>query len=120
MKPACLAAVFVWAALCFLTGCGTVARISSYGDPTAFHDEYTAFCPATAYDVVAIGTGGRKWVAGHPESEPTSSGWDLDLVVPLHIVDLPISVATDTLCLPWDLLVACESHKEQARAEDEH
>jgi hypothetical protein len=37
----------------------------------------------------------------------------LALVVPLHIVDLPISLATDTLCLPWDIVEAIESHKEQ-------
>ena len=34
-------------------------------------------------------------------------------MVPLHIVDLPISLATDTLCLPWDIVEAIESHKEQ-------
>ncbi len=93
-----------------------------YADPGTFHDQFTAFYPATAYDAMAIGSGGRDWLAGHPESGPHSvwdSGLELGLVVPLHILDLPISFATDTLCLPWDIVVACESHKEQAGANDE-
>jgi uncharacterized protein YceK len=106
-----LVAIFVWAAVCFLTGCGTLARVGSYGDPSSLHSEFTAFYPATDYDLVAISTGGRDWLAGHHAD--TVSGWNLALVVPLHILDLPISLATDTLCLPWDIVVAIESHKEQ-------
>ena len=103
---------------CCLTGCGTLGRISMYADPETFHDEYTAFYPSTAYDVVAVGLGGIKWIAGDHETTP--SGFDLGLVVPFHIVDIPISIATDTLCLPWDIVVAIESHKEQTNAIDEH
>ena len=106
-----LVAIFVWAAVCFLTGCGTLARVGSYGDPSSLHSEFAAFYPATDYDLVAISSGGRDWLAGHHAD--TVSGWNLALVVPLHIVDLPISLATDTLCLPWDIVEAIESHKEQ-------
>jgi hypothetical protein len=38
-------------------------------------------------------------------------------VVPFHILDLPISLATDTLCLPWDIVVAIENPKEQITPE---
>ncbi len=85
-----------------------------YGDPESFHAQFTAFYPATAYDVVAISTGGRDWLGGHPCAEATASGWDLGLVVPLHILDLPISLVTDTLCLPWDIVTAIKGRKGEA------
>jgi hypothetical protein len=37
-------------------------------------------------------------------------------LVPLHILDVPISLATDTLCLPWDVVTAIESRKEKTNA----
>ncbi len=101
------------AALGFLTGCGTFGRVSMYADPETFHAEYTAFYPATDYDLVAIRTGGRDWLAGHPESEAAPSAWDLLLVVPFHILDLPISLATDTLCLPWDMATSIQTQKKE-------
>ncbi len=114
VNPLRLVAISVAAALCFLTGCGTLARISMYADPESFHNRFTAFYPATDYDLVAISTGGRHWLAGHPQSEATASGWDLGLVVPLHILDLPISLVTDTLCLPWDTVTAIKVRKGEA------
>ncbi len=91
-----------------------------YDDPGTFLRQFTAFYPATAYDVTAISTGGRDWLGGHPEAEASPSGLDLGLVVPLHILDVPISAATDTLCLPWDIVEAIQSRKEQSSAVYEH
>src|ERR1019366_566923 len=63
-----LVAIFVWAAVCFLTGCGTLARVGSYGDPSSLHSEFAAFYPATDYDLVAISSGGAT---GLPGTMPT-------------------------------------------------
>jgi uncharacterized protein YceK len=101
------------AAVCFLTGCGTLSRIGHCADPTTFHKEFTAFYPATDYDVVIICKAGRSspFVSGE-----TSPGVGWGLIVPFHTLDLPISLGTDTLCLPWDIVEAIERHKEQTHA----
>ena len=60
------------------------------------------------YDGVVIAQGGDAWLGDHGDGKP--HGW----VVPFHILDLPISFATDTLCLPADITVrAIQRHKEK-------
>ncbi len=113
MNPKRLVNVFFWAALGFVTGCGTLERVSMYADPETFHNQYTAFYPATDYDLVAISTGGRDWLAGG-HGEP--SRWEAAFVVPFHVLDIPISIATDTLCIPVDIVQAIERHREKTGA----
>jgi len=91
MKNILLAAMVLLT--CCLCGCGTlITRI-----PSAPSTCY----PATRYDGYIIASGGGIYAYGDCDNGMGSIlGWSV--VVPLHIVDLPISLITDTLLLPFD------------------
>lgn len=92
-----------------VTGCGTVVTRTGGSSLANFY-------PATVYDGITIGTGGGIWAAGDcANGLGPVAGWGL--VVPLHVVDLPISIATDTLLLPIDAVRA--GHENQAKAKVE-
>lgn len=91
--------------LCCLCGCGTlITRIPS---------EPSSVCyPATRYDSYIIGSGGGIYAYGDCDNGlGPVLGWSV--VVPLHIVDLPISLVTDTILLPFDF------KRSRIRAEEE-
>ena len=113
MSPVRLVASLSCGALCFLTGCGTLARIAP-GPRGTLSDSLTPYYSSMDHDGVVIAQGGDDWLGSHGDGKPC--GW----VVPFHILDLPISFATDTLCLPADLtMLAIKKRQEKKHTVDE-
>jgi uncharacterized protein YceK len=88
--------------LATMDGCGTICR-------NEFKEaESVQVYPATRYDSFVIVDMGLKGgvAVGFPE-DYTVLHYIIGcpLAVVLGLVDLPISLITDTLCLPYDLLV---------------
>ena len=52
-------------------------------------------------DVLCIRTGGGNWDNDAPSLFSRIVGWGI--ITPLWIVDIPVSLVTDTLCLPVDI-----------------
>jgi uncharacterized protein YceK len=75
----------------FCTGCGTI--LARTGEPPS------PLYPATSFDLTMIRTGGMFWQAG--DCAMATFGWTI--VVPLYLVDIPISLTVDTVLLPIDL-----------------
>jgi uncharacterized protein YceK len=93
-----------------LTGCGTILG-RSYGSVRV--DE-SLYYPATSYDTFIISSGGGVWAYGEGKNVngwQEAFGWGL--VVPLHVIDYPISIVTDTLLLPVDAERTAKAKKEQ-------
>jgi uncharacterized protein YceK len=92
MRASLLLTISGLAMLGFLTGCGTIiAR-------TDTSDQLGDFYKATKVDVFVMRTGGDVYAGGHG-SVPLSGTL---VLVPFHVIDIPISLVTDTLCLPND------------------
>jgi uncharacterized protein YceK len=87
----CLAAIVC----CFLgSGCGTI-----FTRATSEFDELPLRCyRATQYDVGMICEGGGIWAYGDCDN-----GIGTIPAVSLHVLDVPISLVTDTLFLPFDV-----------------
>jgi uncharacterized protein YceK len=94
-------------AIIFLTGCGTIAtRVGGGGRDASY--------PATKADAYVISTGGGIYAAGDCNNGlGPVMGWLV--IVPLHIVDLPVSLVTDTICLPFDARRAIRERERQSR-----
>lgn len=94
-----------------LTGCGTlIMRRDVIPDPGRFSDERTIY-PATLYDGAIIFTFAGFYAYGDCNN---GCGWRRALTViwPLHILDLPVSLVTDTICLPYDIVkIMCPTPK---------
>jgi len=58
---------------------------------------WATYYPATVYDVAMVLDGGGIWAYGD-----CGNGAGTFAATSLHIIDTPISIATDTLCLPLD------------------
>ena len=82
-----------------LSGCGTVL-MREY--PSLRADEFPYY-PATCYDVSNIAEGGAFYTTDRV------IGWLV--IVPIHVIDLPISLVTDTLLFPADYIR--ETNKEE-------
>jgi len=96
------------ASLClYLTGCGTVA-MREY--PSCKAQEFSYY-PGTLYDGLNIFEGGQFYANELVDNKVgrITTGWFV--VVPLHIVDLPVSIVTDTLLLPRDLITEFSEKK---------
>jgi uncharacterized protein YceK len=66
-----------------------------------------SYYPATSYDAEVISSGGAIFgEAGMGKA----AGWGL--VVPLHVIDVPISLVTDTLLFPVDAIRVSKERKE--------
>ncbi|MEI6564092.1 MAG: YceK/YidQ family lipoprotein [bacterium] len=93
-----------------LTGCGTIVARNSH--PCGSNPYY----PATQWDVMTIRSGGGLFVGppGGSPGVPHVVGWLL--IVPLHILDLPVSLATDTICLPSDCYYHAKFRRDAQRA----
>ena len=76
-----------------LASCGTV--ITRAVPENRGHLDYY---PATQYDAFMIRTGG-----GGVDGRVADQGLGHSAAIPLHMLDLPISVVTDTIMLPVDL-----------------
>ena len=94
-------------AILSLTGCGTlVTRVGGGGRA----DYY----PATIADVSIISSGGGIYAYGDCNNGfGPVVGWLV--VVPLHLIDLPISIVIDTICLPYDAIRAQRENERKSR-----
>ena len=81
--------------VCACTGCGTVATRAMRSE---FSDKFPAVYPATYCDVGLISAPCRSSFSG-------SAGKKAGACI-VGIIDLPISVAVDTLLLPYDVITA--------------
>jgi uncharacterized protein YceK len=93
-------AVSAVSAALLCSGCGTVVG-RQY--PSLRPKETDSFYPATKCDLSFVVLGGKVIAWGnHGSSDvpPRSLGF---VIVPLSLVDLPISLTTDTILLPLDL-----------------
>lgn len=70
--------------------------------PSCQAREFTHY-PGTAYDCINVSEGGCFYADELVDSKAGRfiTGWGI--IVPLHIIDLPISILTDTLLLPRDM-----------------
>jgi uncharacterized protein YceK len=89
-----------------LSGCSTVIMRANPENRGQLN-----YYPATRYDAFTIGTGGGMYSRGDCDNGVGPVvGWLM--VVPLHIVDLPISLVTDTVMLPFDMRRKAKKTKE--------
>jgi uncharacterized protein YceK len=93
MRASIFLIIAALAGICFLTGCSTMVARGSNPKPESYY-------PATELDILAIGQGGGYWVKGDG-GNTSSSMWGI-VAVPMLIVDIPISLVSDTLWLPFD------------------
>lgn len=98
-----------------LTGCGT---LMSRQYPSCRPDPNYPYYSATTWDVFTITTGGGLFVCpiggGHLPSYVPVMGWLV--IVPLHVMDLPISLVTDTIFLPSDHHYRANQRIQEAEA----
>jgi len=86
------------ASLSMASGCGTIA-MRHY--PSCQSRHFPCY-PACRYDALTIASGG---IVERPAADGyiySIYGWMV--LVPFHIIDLPISFVTDTILLPADLI----------------
>ena len=88
-----------------LTGCGTiVASGERFADPTP-----AGLYPATRYDGKVIDAGGGSFLY------PDGSG----IVILLSVIDLPISLVTDTVFFPYDIVKERKPRDTETIEQDE-
>jgi uncharacterized protein YceK len=109
-------AVAAMAGLAGLSGCATIAGRqfpSLRAEPSS-----TSYYPATVIDgyVLAMGTAGLT-STDHDNGEIPSRVLGL-VMIPLGVIDLPISLVTDTLLLPFDLARAPAERDRRSRTFD--
>lgn len=117
MMKRAIQGVTVTALFAMAAGCGTIAG-RQY--PSLRPEPSTSYYPATAIDayLVAMGT------AGLFSSPSDRSGGHIPspvlgiVMIPFGVVDLPISLVTDTILLPLDLARVPEEKARQSRMFD--
>jgi uncharacterized protein YceK len=85
--------------VCFLTACGTVSTRTSL--KTELSDDFPPVYPATYVDTGLITAPCRSSFSGSAGKKAGACFCGL--------LDLPISLATDTLLLPYDLVVSAST-----------
>ena len=86
----------------FLNGCGTIL-MRDYPSCRPTPDDIFSYYPATHYDGIIITEGGGIYSYGDCNNGlGPVLGWTV--VVPIHIIDLPISLVTDTVLLLLDMI----------------
>ena len=97
-------AAIIYIAL-LLSGCGTIsARTSSANE---------GLYPATSIDGMCIVTGGGNWDNDHPSLLSKLIGWTI--LTPCWVIDLPVSLVSDTVMLPLDIRMSKATEYEQAK-----
>ena len=87
------------ACLSMASGCGTIFMRQYPSCRSRNFDCYAA----TRYDAMIIAHGGGIWAYGDCNNGlGPIAGWLV--IVPVHIIDLPISIVTDTILLPADFI----------------
>ena len=88
-----------------LSGCGTIAARTSNANEGLY--------PATSIDGLCIVTGGGNWDNDHPSLSSKLVGWII--LTPCWIIDLPVSLVSDTFMLPFDIRKSKAKDEEQAK-----
>jgi len=103
MKSVALAGILAMLA----AGCSTVI-VRDY--PSCRSEGFTSVYPATAFDGFCIITGG-----GNLEGKVSPAGYLL--LSPFWLLDLPVSLVTDTVFLPSDLYRTIKKEPKKDRSE---
>lgn len=85
------------ACLSMTSGCGTIIT-RHY---PSCKSRWVAFYPASKYDALTIASGG---ILEGPDEGYIYSIYGWLVLVPFHIIDLPISFLTDTILFPADII----------------
>ncbi|AGF79467.1 putative periplasmic lipoprotein [Desulfocapsa sulfexigens DSM 10523] len=86
-----LALTLILATITLTSGCSTILERVTYSEENRGQLNYY---PATQFDIFTIKSGGGLYCSPGPGTL---------IVVPLSIIDLPISLVTDTIMLPADI-----------------
>jgi uncharacterized protein YceK len=78
-----------------LCGCGTFYRKSTFYSASLY--------PATKFDLWNVASRGGVWYGESDHVSFSRQLFCIGVVTPLFLLDLPISVATDTMMMPFDL-----------------
>ena len=97
-----------------LNGCGTFL-MRDYPSCRPNQPELFSIYPATHYDGIIISQGGGIYSYGDCNNGlGPVLGWTV--VVPIHIIDLPISLVTDTVLFPIDVIRTRQREKNIQQA----